>query len=90
MHDLAQVLCALRAEHAAAESLRHQPRQITAVIEVRVGQDNGVDARRLDRQVLPVALAQLLQPLEEPRVNHDARPAGFDQILRARDRARRT
>ena len=41
--DLAQILRALRAEHAAAESLRHEPRQIAAMIEVRVRQHDRVD-----------------------------------------------
>ena len=37
-HDPAQILRPCRAEDPAPESLRHQARQVTAVIEVRVGQ----------------------------------------------------
>ena len=68
-HDAAEILGAGGAENAAAETLRHQPRQIAAMIEVRVRQDDRVDVCRGNRQVLPVALAQLLQPLEQPRVD---------------------
>ena len=74
---------------AAAEALRHEPRQVAAVIEVRVRQDDGVDVLRGDRQVLPVALAQLLQPLEQPGVDEHLRVAGVEQVLRAGDRLRR-
>ena len=88
--DLDQVLRALGAEHAAAEALRHQPGQVAAVIEVRVRQHHRLDTRRPDRQVLPVPLAQLLQPLEEPGVHQHARAIRLDQVLRARDRPRRT
>ena len=85
--DAAEILGALRAEHAAAEALRDEARQIAAVIEVRVRQHDRLDARRRHRQVLPVALAQLLQALEQPRVDHDARAVGVDEVLRARDGA---
>jgi len=88
--DLAQILRAQRAEHAAAETLRHEARQIPAMIEVRVRQDNRVDGRCLDRQVLPVPQAQLLQALKKPGVHHDPRAIGFDQVLRPGDRSRRT
>ena len=74
-HDPAEILRAGGAEDAAAEALRDEPRQIAAVIEVRVRQHDGVDLRWLDRKVLPVPLAQLLQPLEEPRVDEHSRCA---------------
>ena len=40
--DAAEILRAGRAEDAAAETLRDEPRQIAAVIEVRVRQDDRV------------------------------------------------
>ena len=70
-HDAAQILGPRRAEDAAPETLRDQAREIAAVIEVRVRQHDRRDVRRLDRQVAPVALAQLLEPLEQPAVDQD-------------------
>ena len=60
------------------------------MIEVRVGKDDGVDLRWLDREFLPVPFAQLLEPLEEARVDEHSRVARVEQILRARDGACRT
>ena len=42
-HEAAQIRGAGRAEHAAPESVRNQPRQVADVIEVRVRQHDGVD-----------------------------------------------
>ena len=68
----AEILGAGGAEHAAAKAAGDQPRQIAAVIEMRVRQHDGVDVGRRDRQSLPVALAQLLEPLEQPAVDENA------------------
>ena len=77
--DPAEILCAGGAEDAAAEALGDEARQIAAMIEVRVGKDDGVDLRWLDRKLLPVPFAQLLEPLEEPRVDeHSRRPCRAD------------
>ena len=87
-HDPAEVLRARRAEDTSAEPVRDEPRQIADVIEVGVRQHDGVDLGRGDRQILPVALAQLLQPLEQPGVDQNLLRAGVEQILRAGYRAR--
>ena len=47
-----------------AESVAHQARQIAGVIQVRMRQHAPVEGRRLLGQRIPVAQAQLLQPLE--------------------------
>ena len=49
-----------------------EPRQVAAVIEVRVRQHDGVDVGRANRQRLPVALAQLLESLEQAAVDEHA------------------
>ena len=64
-----------------------QTRQISDVIEVRVGQDDGVDLTRRNREFGPVAEAQLLQPLKQTAVDEDALPAVLEQIFRPGDRA---
>jgi hypothetical protein len=60
------------------------------MIEMRVREDDGVDVRRGDRQIVPVPLPKLLEPLEQPCVNEDARALVLEQILRSGNRARRT
>ena len=42
--------------------------------------------RGIERQPLPVALAQLLESLKQPAVDEHVRAAGFQQVLRAGDR----
>ena len=57
------------------------------MIEMRVGEDDGMYRRRLDRERRPVSLAQLLQSLKEPAVHQHARTAVFDEVFRAGDRS---
>ena len=66
-----------------AKSGRDQPRQVAAMVEVRVGEDDGVDRGGVDRQRLPVALAQLLETLKQPAVDEDAMAVHLEQVLRA-------
>ena len=80
-HQGAEVACAGGAEDSALEALRDEPRQVAAVVEVGVGEDDRVDARRVDRQRLPVPFAQLLEPLEQPAVDQHTVCARLDQIL---------
>ena len=88
-HDRAQVARARRAEDPAAKSLRDEPREVAAVIEVGMRQHHGVDARGVDRKRRPVPLPQLLEPLKQPAVHEHAMAAEIDQMLRAGDRTRR-
>jgi len=44
-------------KYVVAEALLDQLGQVAAVVEVRVGQDDAVDRRRIDRERLPVPLA---------------------------------
>ena len=87
-HDARELGRRRRAEDAAAEALRHEPRQVAAVIEVRVREHDRVDRVGADRQRLPVALAQLLQSLKQPAVDEHAMAVGVEQMLRTGDGAR--
>ena len=58
-HQRAQLLGARRAEDPAPKASGHQPRQVAAVIEMRVRQHDAVDGRGVERQRLPVAQPQL-------------------------------
>ena len=86
-HELREILRAGRAEHAAAKPLGRKPRQVADVIEVRVGQHDGINRVRAHGQLVPVAPAQLVLPLEEAAVDEHAGRPNLDQILGARDRA---
>ncbi len=57
------------------------------MIQMRVGQDDGVDACRLNRQRYPVQLAKVLQSLEQTAIDQDARAAMREQMLRPGDGA---
>ncbi len=61
-----------RAEHPAAEALADEPRQVAAVIEVRVGEHHGPNRVGADGEGLPVAFAQELEALEEAAVDEHA------------------
>src|SRR6266700_5391388 len=61
----------LAAIDRAFESVLDQKRKITAVIEVSVGQNDGLDFSGLERQRLPVPQSQLLEALEQPAINQE-------------------
>ena len=88
-HEMREIVRAGRAEHPALEPLRHEPRKVADVIEVRVREDDGVDRARRNRQILPVPAAQLVAALKQATVHKDAMRAGIDEMLRAGHRARR-
>ena len=54
---------------------------------MRVRQDDGVDARGVERQRRPVAQAQLLEPLKQPAIDEHAMIAEIQQMLRSGDRS---
>jgi hypothetical protein len=63
-------------------ALRHQPRQEADVVKMGVRQDNGVERCRRDRELLPVAFPQLLEPLKQAAIDEDALAAVLQQVLR--------
>ncbi len=85
--DAAQGVRAGCRNHLGAEALAHKRGHIAAVIQVRVGQQNGVDFVHVDGQRLPVHQAQLLEPLEQTAIDEYAMASGRQQKLAARDRA---
>ncbi|MCU0272382.1 MAG: hypothetical protein MUE34_04035 [Acidimicrobiales bacterium] len=74
-------------EDRTAEAVADDGRQVPGVVDVGVGQDDGVEAPRRHREGLPVALPQLLEPLEEATVDQDPGPTGVDEEPAARHRA---
>jgi hypothetical protein len=48
-----------------------------------MSQDDRVNSGRVDRERLPVALSQLLQPLKKPAVDEDPATVTLQQVLRS-------
>ena len=87
-NDAAEIERPCRAEHATAKPLRHETRQIPAMIEVGMRQHDRIDVGRPNRKRLPIPFAQFLQPLEEPGINQHPGGAGVEQVFGAGHRPR--
>jgi hypothetical protein len=87
--NLAEFPGGAAAIHFAAETIAHEQRQATAVVDMRMGKDDGIHRDRVHRQWLPVPQPQLLQALEQSAVHQDAALTRADQIFRTGDRAGR-
>jgi len=74
-------------ERRAREALAHQAGQEPGVIDVRVGENDGIEGARFHLEGLPVSQPQLLVALEHPCVNEDAVASVLEQVAGARDRA---
>ena len=76
------------AQHRTAVSLAVEARQIPAMIDVCVRQNNRIEIGRLvkERLVLPSGLGAM--SLKEPAIEQDFQPTTFDQMLAAGDFAR--
>ena len=57
------------------------------MIKVGVGEDHSVNAGGLDRQRIPILLAELLQTLKETAVDEDTVAVGLQQMLGTGDAA---
>lgn len=85
--DGAQVTCARGAVDGVGVAVARQQRQVTAVVQVGMGQHHGVDLVRRDGQALPIAQAQLLVALEQAAIDQQALAVVTHQILGAGDGA---
>ena len=81
-HDAAKRPRRGRAPDPSTKSVLRQPGKVTAVVEVPVGQDDGIDAGGRHRERGPVAQAQGLVALEEPAVHQHPRTSRFEQVAR--------
>ena len=68
------------ADDGAAEALVDEQRQEAAVVEVGVGQDDGVERRRVEAQRHVVADRLVGAALEHAAVDEDLGPAGVDEV----------
>ena len=85
--DRAEVGGRLRAEDGSSEAALDQQRQLAGVVEMGMGEDDGVDAARLDRKRRPILQAQRLEALKQAAVDEKPMIALLDEILRSGDRA---
>ena len=86
--DAAQVLCARRGVHMPCKPLLGQQRKEATVVQVRMGQHDGVDLVGRDGKRIPVAQPQLFEALEQATVDQQAVPLVAYQIFRPGDRIR--
>jgi hypothetical protein len=86
-HKRTELPCGRRAEHASAKALGDEPRQKSTVIEVRMGQDDNIDPRRIDRERPPITIPQLFETLEETAVDQNSTVTEVEQMLGAGDSA---
>lgn len=57
------------------------------MVQVRMSQNDHVDAGRLDRQRLPIAQPQVLEPLKQSAIDQNPPTVDLEQVLGAGDRA---
>jgi len=67
--------------------LAKHPGKIAGVINVGVGQDNGVGFSSGRRQLIPVFSAEFFPSLEKPAVHHQLEGFPLEQIFRSRHTA---
>jgi hypothetical protein len=70
--QLAKLRGGLGAVNGAAETGLHKSRQVADVIDMRVRQNHAGDGGWIERQPLPVALAELFKSLEQAAVDQHA------------------
>ena len=76
-----------RARHPTVEAVVDEPGEISAVIDVGMGEDDLVDGGRIDRERSPVALPIGLETLEQAAVHQDPSVGRVDEEPTAGHRA---
>lgn len=86
-NDLGQSLRALRAVDRTPEPDPGESRQVAAVVDVGVGQHDGIHRFRGHRERCPVLKAQVLDALEKTAVDENAAIRCVEESLASGDRA---
>jgi len=88
-HDRGEIPCRERAVNVAVVTLAAEVRQVAAMIDVRVAQDDRVNLFGIERE-LAIALDRFLAfALEEPAFEEKAVAVDLEEVHRARGRASR-
>ena len=82
-HVGAQIDRAARRKDPAGESLAHELRQQAAVIDMRMGQQHGIDVGGAERKCAIVQRLQRLRSLKQPAVDEETSGPGLEQMARA-------
>lgn len=69
-----------RGINGARKAVPDEPRQITAVVQMGVGEDDCIDGSRLNREGCPVELAKLAKSLKEAAVDQQALAVPVDEM----------
>ena len=85
--DVAQVAGSRSGVDATSETFAHQQGHIAAVVQVSMGQDDGIDLGCGLGQRVPVAQAQLLVTLEQTTVHQHAFAIMLDAVFGTSDGA---
>ncbi|MNL32323.1 hypothetical protein D3C87_1541670 [compost metagenome] len=88
--DFHQLTGGGRGVHRAAITIAHQYGQVSAVVEMGMGQDNGIEFAHRKLERVPIVQSQLLVSLEQSAIDQHMLVAMFQQVLAARNRARGT
>jgi hypothetical protein len=62
------------------ESISHQARQETCVVEVSVREENSIETLRIERERISVVLILVARTLEEPAVEKNAQPVDLHEM----------
>ena len=89
-HQLTEVFGPRRAEDASFVTLSSQPWKVADMVQVRVRENDGIEALGGNRKFVPVPEAKLFQPLEQSAVEQDPFSTVLEKIFGAGDRPRRT
>ncbi len=86
-HHLAETLRGLGAMDGSAESLAHQPGEVPAVINVRVGEDNGLECCGIKRKLAVADPGFLPRTVIDAAVEQDRLSGHREHVHGAGDRA---
>jgi hypothetical protein len=79
--DSAEIARGIRAKDRPAESISNQQGQIARMVNMGVCEEHQIDACRVDRQIRPVAQAQLLVSLEQSAIDENATTIEVEEIF---------
>ena len=79
-HDFSQIASRLCTNNLTAKPVSHQHRQIAAVVEMSVAQDNRINFPWRHRKRGPVAQSQRLKALKQATVEQYPLVARFDKV----------
>jgi hypothetical protein len=79
-HQACQLARCGGGDDLAPEAPFHEEREAAAVVEVRMGEEEEIDAGGVEAERLRVFFDKLALPLEEAAVDENTLPSAFDQV----------